>query len=196
MFRRPSANNGNDFRKDIPEYSDERIIQILKQRDHYLPEAAKLAVEEAIKRGIIYSEQDLFADEYKPEELNISFFPRIYKAGNKNKIRKSLARSFVIYGVMPLVFGLVEMNKGKEIEGSLIVLFGMLWIFMSGQLIKAYKKKYLLSLLGFSILAAVYVYAKLILAKSVIFFDFFLPGVLFLLMVYALLFLKRIGETE
>ena len=55
MLRRSSTKINADFRKDIPEYSDERIIEILKQRDHYQAEAAQLAIEEAIKRGIIFS---------------------------------------------------------------------------------------------------------------------------------------------
>lgn len=191
MFKRNSKINA-DYKKDIPEYSDERITEILRQRDHYLPEAAKLAIEEAIKRGIIFSEQDLFADEYKVEELQTSIFPKIKKPENQQKIRKSIARSLVLCGVMPVVLGMVQTNKGNPIEGGLILLFGLLWIYFSSQLIKAYHKLFVFSLISASALSLAYIYTKLILAGISAFFDFSLPAALFLLIIYGLLFLKRI----
>jgi len=194
MLRRTKTKITADFRKDIPDYSDERIIEILKQRNHYLPEAAKLAIEEAIKRRIIFSEQDLFAKEYQVEELKTSLFPKIIKPENQQKIRKSIARSLVICGVIPVVFGLVQSNRGNPVEGSLILLFGLLWIYFSSQLIKGYHKLFVFLLISASTLLLAYIYTKLILAGISAFFDFFLPAALFLLIIYGLLFLKRIYE--
>lgn len=194
MFRRTNTKINNDFRKDIPEYSDERIIEILKQRDYYQAEAVKQAVEEAIKREIIFSEQDLFGEEYKVEEQQTSMFPKINKSENLHKIRKSIARSFVIYGVIPVVFGLVQTNKGNPFEGSLVLLFGLLWIYFSSQLIKAYQKLFVVLLITASVVSVIYIYAKLILLGTSAVFDFFLPAALFLLTIYGLLFLKRMHQ--
>lgn len=191
MFRRLTSNITADFRTDIPEYSDERIVEILKQRDHYQPEAAQLAINEAIKRGIIFSEQDLFAEEYKVEELKYSMIPKIVKPENKNKIRKSIARSLVICGVMPMVFGLVKLNAGAPIEGGLILLLGLFWIFCAAQLIKTYQKVFILALLALSIVSLAYILVKVLLAKSFVFMDVFIPTSLFLLIIYGLFFLKR-----
>ena len=96
MWRKREKKENTDFRKDIPEYSDEQLIAILKLRDHYQPEAAKLAVNEALKRGIINSEQDLLAEEYRCEPIKFSLFPEIKKKINRVKIRKSIARSLVL----------------------------------------------------------------------------------------------------
>jgi len=195
MFRKYSSNNKSDFKRDIPEYPDEKIVEILKQRDYYQPEAKDLAVEEAIKRKIIYSEQDLFSAEFKVEELNRSLFPTIRDSKIQNNIRKSIARSLVICGIIPTVYGLVQFNLGNKIEGVIIVVFGLFWIFNSSQLIKAYNKAFVLLLLAGAILATTTIYIKLAVAKSFVFMDFFLLTALLLLIVYGLLFLKRVSEN-
>uniref|UniRef100_UPI0032165B48 hypothetical protein n=1 Tax=uncultured Draconibacterium sp. TaxID=1573823 RepID=UPI0032165B48 len=196
MFRKLQTNKDSDFRKTISEYPDEKIVEILKQRDHYQPEAAKLAIEEAIKRGIIFSEQDLFSDEFKVEELDRSLFPKIKDARIEKRIRRSIARSLVICGIMPVVFGLLQSNKGHRIEGSLILLFGLLWIYISAQLIKNYNKTFVFILLFGALLSYVYVVVKLMALHRFIFMDFFIPSVLFLLIAYGLLFLKSFSRNN
>lgn len=195
MFRKLTSNISADFKTNIPEYSDEQIIEILKQRDYYQPEAAKLAINEAIKRGIIFSEQDLFADEYKVEELRFSMIPKIVKPENKEKIRKSIARSLVICGVMPLVFGLLKLNSGNTVEGGLILLLGLTWMFCSAQLVKSYQSVFVFVLLAASIVSFIYILFNILLAKSFVFMDVFIPVSLVLLIVYGLFFLKRVCEN-
>lgn len=195
MRRRLSTKTNADYRTDIPEYSDEQLIEILKQRDYYQPEAAQMAIDEAIKREIIYSEQDLFSDEYKVEELETSLFPNIKKTRNKDRIRRSLARSFVLLGILPLVFSFIQTNKGSQIEGGMLFIVGALWIFCSAHLIKQFQFVLIHTLGLLSILGLVYIYAKLLLAHVAVFFDFFLPGILFALLIYALAFLKKINEA-
>lgn len=186
----------NDFTKDIPEYSDERIVEILKQRDHYQPEAAKLAVDEAIKRGIIFSEQDLFSEDYKSKELGFSVFPPIKKEESRNKIRQSIARSLMICGVLSVAFGILQIYNGSSVEGGLIFVFGLVWVYCAAQLIKNYQKIFVYGILVEAIITMVYVVAKLVLMQRFVVFDYFVPGALFLLVVYGLFFLKRVGEQK
>lgn len=194
MFRKITSNTKSDFKTEIPEYSDEKIIEILKQRDYYLPEAAKLVIDEAIKRGIIFSEQDLFAEEYKVEPLQFSMIPKIVKPENKDNIRRSIARSLVICGVLPLVYGLVKLNSGSTFEGGLILLIGLAWIFSSSQLIKAYQKVFVFVLMAASTISLAYILHKLILAKGHVVMDFFIPLSLFALILYGLVFIMRSSE--
>ncbi|WP_346854090.1 hypothetical protein [uncultured Draconibacterium sp.] len=193
MFQRYQSKSQSDFRNDIPKYSDEQIIDILKKRDHYQPEAAKLAIEEAIKREIIHSEQDLFSEEFRVEELNRSMFPKIEDDSLRNRIRKSIARSLVISGLIPTVYGLVQFNAGQKLSGAHLILFGLLWIFISAQLIKAYKKVFVLILLVGLIVAVGFVSAQLILSANSKFMDFFISAVLFLLVGYGVVFLKKVS---
>lgn len=195
MFRKLKTNINTDYRTEIPEYSDEKILEILKQRDHYQPDAANLAINEAIKRGIINSEQDLFAAEFKVQPLQVSLFPTISKQENKVKIRKSIARSLVICGVMPMVFGFIELNQGNSVVGGLILFMGMFWIFCSAQLIKAYQKVFVAVLFILSIIALGYVVVKLLLTRNIIFMDFFIPIILVSLIIYGLIFLSKISKN-
>lgn len=194
MFRRRKEKILRDYRMDIPEYSDERIVEILKQRNYYEADAAKMAIEEAIKRGIIYSEQDLFAKEYEVETLEYSLFPNIKRSKNRNNIRKSIARSLVISGVIPLVYGLVQLNANNLFEAGALFIAGAFWIFLSAQLVKAFIKSSLVGLWSLTLLGLVYIFMKLVPLKGLSFFDYFIPGALFLLILYGLHFIWQINK--
>jgi len=185
-----------DFRQLIPGYSDDEIIRILKKRTYYIPEAANLAIAEAIKRGIIHSEQDLFSDEYKVEEMSFSWFPRIQDLFTRDKIRKSIARNLVIVGVIPLVFGMVEMNRGEHTQGSLILGFGLIWMFFSAQLNRNYHKSFVLVLLCCDIIGTVYLLMRILQPPAKPFLDFFITGAIFILITYGLFYLLLMRPTK
>lgn len=185
-----------DFWQLIPGYSDEEIIQILKRRTYYIPEAANLAIEEAIKRGIIHSEQDLFADEYNVEELSFAWFPRIHDLFTRAKVRRSIARNLVVAGVVPLVFGMVEMNRGEHLEGSLILVFGLIWMFFSAHLNRNYQKSFVLVLLGCEIIGFAYLFFRLLQPPAKPFLDFFITGAIFILITYGLLYLVFMRHSK
>lgn len=191
MWKKRYSKREVDFREDIPNYSDEQLKEVLKLRDHYQPEAAKLAIEEALKRGIINSEQDLFSEEFRCEEIQFSLFPKIKRNRNRIKIRRSIARSLVICSVLPVVYGLVEMKTGNRWEGAAILLFGLLWLFCSAQLIKLYHVLFIRSLMAGTILGVSYICYRLISSQTYIFMDFFLVLVLAGLIFYGLIFLAR-----
>nr|WP_319267679.1 hypothetical protein [uncultured Draconibacterium sp.] len=191
MWQKRYSKREVDFREDIPNYSDEQLKEVLKLRDHYQPEAAKLAIGEALKRGIINSEQDLFSEEFRCEEIQFSLFPKIKRDRNRIKIRRSIARSLVICSVLPVVYGLVEMKTGNRWEGAAILLFGLLWLFCSAQLIKLYHVLFIRSLMAGTILGVSYICYRLISSQTYIFMDFFLVLVLAGLIFYGLIFLAR-----
>ncbi|MCK3685088.1 hypothetical protein [Maribellus sp. YY47] len=185
-----------DFRQLIPGYSDDEIIRILKRRTYYIPEASRLAIDEAIKRGIIHSEQDLFSDEYKVEELSFSWFPHIRDLFTRAKIRKSIARSLVIAGVIPLVFGMMQMNRGLREEGSLVLAFGLVWMFFSAQLNRNYHKVFVLILLVCDIAGTAFLFFRLLRPPAKPFLDFFITGAVFVLITYGLIYLMLMRLHE
>ena len=126
--------------------------------------------------------------------MDTKVIPKIRKPENKEKIRRSLARSLVLFGIIPLVFGFIQINSANQMEGVFILLAGLLWMYLSAQLIKQYQKLFIHVLLVLSLVAMVYIFTKLILANLVVVFDFFLSGALLVLLVYGLLFLKRLGD--
>lgn len=180
-----------NFREDIPNYSDEQLTEVLKLRDHYQPEAAQLAIDEALKRGIIHSEQDLFSEEFRNEDINFSLFPTIRKNQNRIKIRRSIARNMVICSVLPVVFGLIEMKTRNSWEGATILLFGLLWLYCSAQLVKVFSAIYVRCLKVGTVLAVLYIVYRLVAANKYVYMDFFLVFAIAGLLFYGLEFLAR-----
>lgn len=128
--------NVPEFKQIIGAYTDEEIRLVLKKRKLYQKDAADFAIQEAIRRGIIYSEQDLFAKEYKHEPDKFSLFPTIENDKARAKFKKSISRSLLILGAIPLVFGGIKIFESQSIEGIVIFVFGFVWSLTSFQLMR------------------------------------------------------------
>ena len=192
MWKKSKTNEiEKDFKHYIPEYNDEEILEILKKRKYYQAEAVELALDEAYKRELIHSEQDLFDEEFRTEPLRFRIFPNIEDDKNKNKIRKSIARGTLITGVIPTIWGFLTLNAGNSFEGALLVLFGIFWIFLSARLIQNFNRLIINSLLYISGLSVVYVVYLLLPFKTIVFMDVFIVLALYGFLTYGLLFLKK-----
>ena len=194
IFHRKSTFDTRDLNERFAEYTDEQILKVLKLRTYYTQEAVQLAIDEAIKRNILNSEQDLISEKYRVEELQFSWFPKPHNQENRKRISQSIGRSLVICGVLPVVFGLVEMNTANRTSGSLILLFGLVWIFLSAQMQRSYHRIFPISLLAANVLATGYVYFRLMSAGVDVFMDYFICTVLFLLINYGVVYFGRINE--
>lgn len=181
-----------DFTKQIPEYSDDEILTILKKRKYYQPEAARLAIDEAIRRGLINSENDLLALEFHVKPLKKSLFPKIEDRTQKKKISKSISRGLLITGIIPLIFGMLKINEGNQVEGSLVTFGGALWMIFASQTIRKVNHAILNMLFALLIVASIYITQLLFRLKSIVFMDIFIVAVVFSLTVYGLMFLKRL----
>lgn len=192
MWQKRYSKKAIDFREAIPNYTDEQLKEVLKLRDHYQPEAARLAIQEALKRHLINTEQDLLSEEYRSKEISFSWFPKIRRDRNRIKIRRSIARSLVIVSVLPVVYGLVEMKtRNNWFQGAAILLFGLLWLFCSAQLIKYYSVLLLSLLMGGTVLAALYIVFSLARKGTLILFDLFLVCAVVGLIFYGLVFILK-----
>lgn len=191
ILTRKSSENLPDYRELIPKYSDEELKGVLKRRGHYIPEAAEIAIDEAIKRGLIHSKQDLFAEEYRHKEHKTSWFPVSNNKETRRRIKRSISRSLVICGIIAVAYGLVQINDAKQLEGGVITLFGLVWLLASLQLNKVYKNIWVLVLFIQNLLAGGFIFYSLLQMKTLVFMDFFAAGVLFLLILYGLVYLYK-----
>jgi hypothetical protein len=183
-----------DFNTLIPEYDDHEILEILKKRNYYQPDAANLALQEAIRRGLIHSEADLVAEEFRVKEMRYVLFPPIEKEHQKDRIRKSIARGLVISGILPTVWGFVRFNEGVKLEGGILILLGFLWIFLSSRLFRRAEFKTIWIMLILLIASIIYVVKELISLKSIVFMDILIPVVVYGFIVYGLLFLLKMDK--
>lgn len=195
MAEKSIANsNYSDFRKSIPKYSNDEIITILKKRKQYEAEVVDIAVQEAIKRGLIHSDQDLFSKEFQHEIAKSSLFPRINNERNRIKISKSIARGLLIMGTIPAVWGIFTISENNLYEGILLILLGGIWIYASARLMRSISSK-MINLLFLMVLASVVYTIKLILGiKNLNAMDIVIPVVLITFVTYGLLFLSKLKD--
>jgi len=193
MWKKSKLNiTETDFNTDIPEYDDQEILAILKKRKYYQPEAVKVAMEEALKRNLINSENDLFDEEFQVQALKFRLFPNIEDDKNKTNIRKSIARSVLIAGIIPTIWGFLKFNNGNHLEGEILIALGFAWIFLSARLIQQVNHKILNVLTVLSALSVFYVSKELFTNGEIVFMDIFIIVALYSFMFYGLFFIRRL----
>lgn len=153
-----------EFKKIIADYTDDEIRKVLKKRKLYQKDAADFAIQEAIRRGIIFSEQDLFAKEYKHEPNKFSLFPTIENDKARVKFKKSISRSLLILGAIPMVFGGIEILESQSFLGIVIFIFGVVWSFTSYQIMQKEMDKKLVSIMFLLLFLAVGYIAKMMIS--------------------------------
>ena len=124
-------NEGNSFEYRLKEVSDEEIVSILRYRDHYQPQAVKAAVREALKRGIIESVDDLEKDEFKSQPIpSKSLFPISSVEAQNESLFKSLCRLCYVFGIVPAIFGVLEVVNHRLPMGliALIISISIIYI--------------------------------------------------------------------
>ena len=193
MAGKPKADDKEiDYKLLYESLSDNEIVEILKKRMHYQKQAAEAAINEAIKRGLIHSEQDLFAEKFRHEPLKFSLFPAIENEVSRRKMRKSLTRSLLFLGAIIILKGMWETFHHNLVEGISLILAGAIWNVISFSFFK-FVKSVKINLL-FLILGIVTIYAaiKLAIYTNLVFIDVFIVVVLLVFVLYGLIYLKKL----
>ena len=182
------------FKQIIANYSDEELRKVLKKRILYQKEAAGFAIQEAIRRGLIFSEQDLFAAEFKDEPVKFSLFPTIENEKARGKFKKSIARSLLILGSLPVVWGGMKVFQTQSLEGILIFIFGVAWIFTSFQLLRSVNIKLIYFMFLLLILATIYIVKFFISSVSLTTIDILVTVLLVGFVIYGIGFLGKMKD--
>ncbi len=192
--KKPKQNSG--FEEIMGKMDDEALYNVLKHRNDYIPEAVKVAIHEAVQRGVIPSEHELPPAETGQSSSDSKLFPEIDNPVIKNRIKKSIFRSFTIAGLLPAIWGIVRMNEGFEKEGLIILAFGIIWIGFSVRLMQQFSKKNVTILFGLSTISFLYMISLLIGLSHSGFLDWFILLSIYLLIFYALLFALRLQKKS
>ncbi|HDR51187.1 MAG TPA: hypothetical protein ENN90_06135 [Mariniphaga anaerophila] len=186
------SEQNNDFEELMGKMSDEQLKNVLQKRNHYQEKAVEAAVREAINRGLIHSEEDLMAPEFRTKPLKTKLFPKIENEEVRKKIRKSMARGLLIAGILPLILGVVKLNTGYRSEGLFVLSFGLVWMGIASSLIRQMLPNAIKILFVLTAVAVAYTGRLLFLQPVIEFMDVFIITVLFLLILYGLTFLWRL----
>lgn len=198
MEKSNDENQIPEFKKIIAGYSDDELRKVLKKRKQYQKEAAEFAILEAIRRGIIYSDQDLFAKEYKDEPEKFSIFPIIESEKTSTKFKKSISRSLLILGVLPVVWGVIKIFGGHGFEGIIIFIFGAAWSFTSFQLMRLSNPNFKLIIFMFimAVIAAGYIIGNFVVSNSLTSVDILITAIGLGFVLYAIGFLGSLRNFK
>ena len=136
-------NDENSFEYRLKEVSDEEIISILRFREHFQQQAVKAAIKEALKRGLISSIEDLNSEEFQPQPLQTrGLFPLGTTKKHTFAIFRSLCRIYYGFGILPVIYGVVQFTNRKIVQAILAFIIGLIVIFFVNRLEKTVKPFY------------------------------------------------------
>lgn len=180
----------NGLREKMTHYTDHEITDILRKRKSYEPEAVRIATDEAIRRNLIHSEQDLFSDKYSDQPTSWTLFPCPENKETRDKIIRSMSRVLMLVGVIPAIYGVLKFQTGKYPEGVAIFVAGLLWVFAAFMIFSRKDRRFWAPILVVGFLGLVYVSRMFLLVKGLRVMDYVVPGILFLVVFYVLFFLR------
>jgi len=186
------SNKKNEVRRSVEEQildmTRDELFTALKNRKGYEPEAERFIVAESFRRGLISSEEDLSHPEFNAAPRRFSFFPYPESEAARNRIIKSLMRTMMIPGVIPVYFGIQKFGIPKVVEGSALVGAGVIWIGLALLVMLKNERRALLPLFFLLLLSALYA-GRLMMAYATLgWTDIFIPAVLYLFAFYALIY--------
>lgn len=192
IFKRKPKEEPLNLSERMAACSDNELLDVLKKRIHYTEEAARIAIEEAKRRGLINSEHDLLSEEFRAEDFEFSWFPIPESDGARQRLKRSIGRSLVICGLLPIVFGFLEINSGNVWFGRIVLAFGIVWGILSTHFSKAYQRLLFYGLMLANAVAFVFVCSRILKMTTLVIMDFFVAFILFLMIAYGLLYLRKI----
>ncbi|TKG97206.1 hypothetical protein EYV94_01905 [Puteibacter caeruleilacunae] len=176
----------------IQSLSDVELKKVLVKRLSYQSMAVDFAVEEAISRGIISHRDEV--DQLFPaeEEAGFSLFPMPNNQEGAERMLDSLVRILYILGVIPLVYGVLNLSDSGTISSMLPMFFGAAWIFIAFKIGRDHKAK-LVNVLGvFLSLEVLYLFLEIIKISAMKMVDWAILISVVSLTTYLLMYMWRI----
>ena len=180
-----------ELEKRIRSRNDAELIEVLKLRDSYTPEAVEFAIDEALVRGLIASTEDLKLPRFQTDESSRkSLFPYLHEEKQFVRVFSSLTRLLYLIAVLPLIVGVLKLTDLHVVNAVSFLIIGGTWLLLS--ILTAKKKDPRLPLLlilvffaGLALtLSDTYLLARLKLD------DFVVIGIAVVVVLYVLLYLK------
>lgn len=188
-----TGENGNlTLSERIRRLSQGELVMLLRKRRHYRPEAVEEAVNEALRRGIIRSEEDLLQPAFSEPRGGFSFFPTPDHEAGKEKLLKSLLRGVMIAGVIPIIYGVLKFTIQKYVEGSGLISLGIIWIALAWWVMEKHEKKVMFGQLLLLFFSLIYTLRIMLSFQHLRWSDFLFPFVLYGVLVYFLLYVRRL----
>lgn len=189
--------NMSGFYERYTTFTDPQILEILKNQKNYQESARNAAIQIAVERRLIHSEQDLLAPEFQSsKDTKLSLFPTAPNAYHNNRLVGSVFRFLLIFSLLPVVYGVLKYSEGQIDQAILGVGIGAIW-FLGVTLFKTSKKMVIfILLLGLLILSGVLTGLKLIGQDTLKVLDIVMFVISLLLPAYFLFYAKKLTANK
>lgn len=189
-----TENQSEHFREVMKRHPDDELVKVLKQRKHYQPEAAKQAIEEAISRGIINSEQDLYSEKFAEIPSKNRLFPEIENPAVRKKVSRSISRSLLLVGVIPLVWCIARWNIHTLSVSLMILSYSLVWIGISAGLLVTKNVRFAYGLLFLMVPGLIFLIRMMLQNRFLLAYEIVVPVVLTFLILYGVGYLHKLKE--
>lgn len=189
-----TENQSEHFREVMRRHSDDELVKVLKKRKHYQPEAARHAVEEAVSRGIINSEQDLYSEKFTEISPKTKLFPEIENPVARKKVRRSISRSLLLVGVIPLVWCLARWNVNTLPVSMMVLSYSLLWIGLSAGLSITKNVRFAYGLLFLLVPGLIFLVRMMLQNRFLLAYEIVVPVMLTFLILYGVGYLHKLKD--
>lgn len=146
-----------DFAEKMAELSEHELLVALRKRNNYHPKAAKAAINEGIKRGMIKSEADLEKEEFKPIPFKrFGLFVRTESQKQAKGILSSLILILYVFSLIPFLYGGVDIASGDYLMAAKGAILGAITLYFAYRTSKTEKPADAIKLVIASTLTALY----------------------------------------
>ena len=185
------------FKNRYSSYTDVQIKVILKNHKDYQESAVAAAIQIAIERQLIHSEQDLMAPEFQSVTTEgVKVFPVITNPYYYKKIVASIFRVLFIVGLIPLIFGVMKYAEGKINMTIPSIIVSSVWMLLTFLLWRT--KRILILILQFVVLLFTIFSIAYSLINQEVFHkvDAIMLVIGSLITIYMMLYLKKLIQTK
>ncbi len=182
-----------EFYERYQNHTDGQILEILKNRKDYQEAAAEAAIRIAIERQLINSEQDLFSSEFQNVKSNGNkLFPELSNAYHRQRLVASIFRFLYILSFLPAVFGFINYVNGQLPLSFLAFGVASIWFLLSFLLFKNQNVVFFIPLIFMLFSVSAFIGVKIFTHTPFIIWNLVLLLIVTLIVVYLLLFLKKL----
>jgi len=185
------------FYERYSNYTDNQILEILRNQKGYQEGARNAAVKIAIERKLIHSEQDLMSPEFqKAKNTSLTLFPKMTSFYHHQRLLGSIFRFLYVLSFLPVVYGFLKYAEGFVDQTILGLCVGVVWFLLIFLLKKTEKPVILLPLFGILIFVGISIAFKIAASHPIRIFDFVVLFIGLLLTVYFLILLMKLMQNK
>lgn len=186
-----------DYYDRYKNYSNDQILEILKNHKDYQEAAVKDAVKIGIERQLIYSEQDLLAPGFQQgKTYRFTLFPVITNTFHYQRLVGSIFRYLFVVSFLPLIYGFLKYSEGQTSEAYWGIALGAAWFLLCLYLKTTQRSIFFIPIFGLLLFLSVIGVLKIFMPGGLLTLDMVMLSIGLIVTVYLLLYLKILMKNR